>query len=227
MRHVGGDAIEVEIRSKAFRAPTGEPMAVLDHIAFTLRPREVLAVFGPSGVGKTTLLRIVAGLDADFEGRVRRPPDAKVGVVFQEPRLLPWRDVETNIRIAAPELPEKRFRRLVAALGIAEHLTYFPRRLSLGLARRVALARVLAIDPTILIMDEPFASLDAPLARKLKADLSRMLADSNAIAIFSTHDEADAADIATRVLVLAGKPARVEIDAPVSDPGGDPCLRRR
>src|SRR5207302_1954947 len=138
---------------------SGEQPDVIQDIAFTARHGETVALVGPSGCGKTTLLRIVAGLDRDFEGAVTRPPGI-IGMVFQEPRLLPWRSVEDNVQLIAPGADDATLTALFATLELTAHRGLFPGELSLGLARRVALARAFAVEPNLLILDEPFASLD-------------------------------------------------------------------
>ena len=193
----------------------GQPIEILENIAFRLGPGEVGALIGPSGCGKSTLMRIVAGLDSDFEGAVERP-EGRLGFVFQEPRLLPWRSVEDNIRLAAPHIGEDTLAALLSTLGLAEHRAHFPGELSLGLARRVALARAFAAEPSLLLLDEPFVSLDAPLARALERELAQLIAARSVTTLIVTHDLGEAIRLADRVVVLSPRPARVlgEIQLP-------------
>ena len=168
----GGSALlEVSIARKAYLAASGERLDVLHQVAFTLRHGEMAAIVGPSGCGKTTMLRIIAGLDADYAGKVVRPPGT-LGMVFQEPRLLPWRTVDQNVRLVAPDVDDAKLTALFAALELTAHRAHFPGELSLGLARRVALARAFAVEPNLLILDEPFASLDAALAARMREQLA-------------------------------------------------------
>ena len=134
------DRLEVGIKHKSYRAASGS-LHVLGELAFSLSG-EVAALVGPSGCGKTTLLRILAGLDRDFEGSVKLPAHGTLGMVFQEPRLLPWRTVEQNVRLAAPRATDSALDALFRTLGLAAHRALYPGELSLGLARRVALARI-------------------------------------------------------------------------------------
>ena len=147
---------------------------MLSELTLSLGSGEVGALVGPSGCGKTTLLRIIAGLDRDFEGTVQLPEHGKLGMVFQEPRLLPWRTVEQNVRLAAPGA-NGELDALFATLGLAEHRGHYPGELSLGLARRVALARAFAVEPDLLLLDEPFVSLDAVLAVRLRDELAQLV----------------------------------------------------
>jgi len=119
---------------------------VLGELTFSLRGGEVAALVGPSGCGKTTLLRIVAGLDRDFDGNVAFPAHGTLAMVFQEPRLLPWRTVEQNVRLAAPRMTDAGLEILFQTLGLKAHRDHYPGELSLGLARRVALARAFAVE---------------------------------------------------------------------------------
>ena len=116
------------------------------------------------------LLRIVVGLDRVFEGSVQLPAHGKTGVVFQEPRLLPWRTVEENVMLAAPQGSDAALSALFVTLGLAEHRRHYPSELSLGIARRVALARAFAIKPDLLVLDEPFVSLDTALAARVRTN---------------------------------------------------------
>src|SRR5262249_60495359 len=109
----------------------------------------------PSGCGKSTMLRIILGLDRDFQGRVARPPNARVGMVFQEPRLLPWRSVEQNVRLAAPEIEDAKLSELFRILELEAHRSHYPGELSLGLARRVAVARAYPVEPESPVRARP------------------------------------------------------------------------
>ena len=129
--------LEVDITSKTFKNAAGERHDVIAGVSFALDAGEVGVLVGPSGCGKSTMLRILAGLDHDFQGRVSRPVGARIGFVFQEPRLLPWRSVEQNVRLVAPLADEARLSALFEILELNAHRNHFPGELSLGLARRV------------------------------------------------------------------------------------------
>jgi len=215
-----GDRVRLEARvaRKSFRTASGQSVSVLANLSFALEEGETGALIGPSGCGKSTLMRILAGLDRDFEGSVRIPTHGRVGMVFQEPRLLPWRSVEDNVRLAAPNVSEAEVAALFAALGLSDHRTHFPGELSVGLARRTALARAFAVRPTSLLLDEPFVSLDAPLARQLQRDLARLVESRGMITVLVTHDLDEAIALADRIFVLSARPAHVVDEIRVTTP---------
>jgi NitT/TauT family transport system ATP-binding protein len=179
---------------------------ILGALAFEIAPVEVLAIAGPSGVGKTTLLRIIAGLDDGFVGTVEAA--GRIGVVFQSPTLLPWRSARSNVALPNRISPEAADAAL-AEVGLAGREDAYPGQLSLGQQRRVALARAFAAEPDLLLLDEPFVSLDPPVAEKMRALTLAMLARRGARAILVTHDLAEAAEMADRALTLSGPPATI------------------
>jgi NitT/TauT family transport system ATP-binding protein len=193
-------------------------LQVLGEMTFALANGEVVALVGPSGCGKTTLLRIIVGLDRDFDGSVKLPAHGRLGMVFQEPRLLPWRTVEQNVRLAAPRVSEAALTALLTTLGLAGHRRHYPGELSLGLARRVALARAFAIEPDLLVLDEPFVSLDAALAERLRAELIELVSRRPTTTLLVTHSIEEALGLADRVFLLSASPARVVAEVPVEHP---------
>jgi NitT/TauT family transport system ATP-binding protein len=212
--------LEVCIKQKFFRAASGDNLHVLGELGFGLANGEVAALVGPSGCGKTTLLRIIAGLDRDFQGIVRLPEHCRIGMVFQEPRLLPWRSVEANVRLAAPAATDAALDALFQTLGLAAHRGHYPGELSLGLARRVALARAFAIAPDLLVLDEPFVSLDAALADRLRSELVELVTRRPVTTLLVTHDVEEAIGLADRLLVMSASPARIVAEVPVTRPRG-------
>ena len=210
--------LEVSIKQKTFRAASGGELHVLQGLALTLHGGEVGALVGPSGCGKTTLLRLIAGLDRDYVGSIALPDHGRLGMVFQEPRLLPWRTVEQNVRLAAPEASDPSLTTLFAALGLEAHRAHYPGELSLGLARRVALARAFAIEPDLLLLDEPFVSLDAALARRLREELAELVDRRPVTTLLVTHDVEEAIGLADRLFLLSPSPARVLAEVPVERP---------
>jgi NitT/TauT family transport system ATP-binding protein len=210
--------LDVSIKQKSFRAASGGKLEVLGELSFSLAGGEVAALVGPSGCGKTTLLRIVAGLDRDFDGSVALPAHGTLGMVFQEPRLLPWRTVEQNVRLAAPRATDAGLAALFATLGLDAHRDHYPGELSLGLARRVALARAFAVEPDLLLLDEPFVSLDAALAARLRDELAELVSRRPVTTLLVTHDVDEAIGLADRLLLLSASPARVLAEVPVARP---------
>jgi NitT/TauT family transport system ATP-binding protein len=185
-----------------------------------LRHGEVGALVGPSGCGKTTLLRIIAGLDRDYEGAVQLPDHGRLGMVFQEPRLLPWRTIEQNVRLAAPGASDKSLDGLFSVLGLGAHRNHFPGELSLGLARRVALARAFAVEPDLLLLDEPFVSLDDALAGRLRVELAELVNSRPVTTLLVTHNVEEAIELADRLFLLSPSPAQLIAEVPIERPRG-------
>ncbi|MGE0035665.1 MAG: ABC transporter ATP-binding protein [Xanthobacteraceae bacterium] len=212
--------LDVRIRRKSYRGASGGELHVLDELALTLESGEVAALVGPSGCGKTTLLRIVAGLERDFEGTVSLPAHGTLGMVFQEPRLLPWRTVEQNVRLTAPKATDATLDALFETLGLTAHRAHYPGELSLGLARRVALARAFAVEPDLLLLDEPFVSLDVALATRLREELAELVRSRPVTTLLVTHDVDEAIGLADRLILLSKSPARVLAEVPIERPRG-------
>ncbi len=189
----------------------GRAGVVIEGLRFSLGENEIVALVGPSGCGKTTLLRMIGGLDRAFQGVIRWRDGTMplVGTVFQEPRLLPWRTVWQNVALASPA-DEGAARDLLGALGLAGYEEAYPPSLSLGMARRVAIARAFAIRPEAVLLDEPFVSLDPAMAEQGRRVLTEAWRRHRCSAILVTHDLAEAASLADRVLLLSAGPARVE-----------------
>jgi sulfonate transport system ATP-binding protein len=219
MSHAGGlRQLDVSIKRKSYRSAAGGTIEVLRDMAFTLKAGAVGALVGPSGCGKTTLLRIITGLDADYTGTVHLPDHGKLGMVFQEPRLLPWRTVEQNVRLGAPEATDADLDALFGALGLAAHRHHFPGELSLGQARRVALARAFAVKPDLLVLDEPFVSLDAALAKHLQEELAVLVSSRHVTTLIVTHSMDEAIGLADRLFLLSASPAHVVAEIPIARP---------
>ena len=210
--------LEVDITGKAFRNAAGGTQDVLAPIKFALQSGEVGVLIGPSGCGKSTMLRILLGLDRDFHGTIARPPEARIGMVFQEPRLLPWRSVEQNVRLAAPDVSDAKLSELFRILELEAHRSHFPGELSLGLARRVALARAFAVEPDLLVLDEPLASLDDALAGRLRDEIATLVASRPVMTLLVTHSLDDAIRLGDRLFFLSPRPARIVQEVPISIP---------
>jgi NitT/TauT family transport system ATP-binding protein len=189
---------------------------VLKNLEFQVEPGSFVVITGPSGGGKSTLLNIVAGLDTDFDGAVDFDSD-NLAFVFQSPRLLPWRTVYENIALALPKddprlanIPE-----MLKRVGLAEAANAYPEMISLGMQRRAALARAFVLDPDLLLMDEPFVSLDEPTAHALRELLVELWSRKPTTVLFVTHDRPEAVMLATRILRLSSAPATIAQDVPV------------
>ncbi|MFT4115179.1 ABC transporter ATP-binding protein [Bradyrhizobium sp.] len=210
--------LEVDISGKTFSNAAGGSHEVLAPIRFALRSGEVGVLIGPSGCGKSTLLRVILGLDRDFAGHIARPPEARIGMVFQEPRLLPWRSVEQNVRLAAPDVSNARLSELFGILKLEAHRNHFPGELSLGLARRVALARAFAVEPDLLVLDEPLASLDDALASRLRDEIAALVASRPVMTLLVTHSLDDAIRLGDRLFLLSPRPAHIVQEVPIEVP---------
>jgi NitT/TauT family transport system ATP-binding protein len=218
-----GDAAPLELRidAKTFLSADGTPVEVVRGLRLRLEAGSFGALIGPSGCGKTTILRIAAGLDADFRGQLRTPGSGRLGIVFQQPRLLPWRTVEQNIRLALPARDAAAdLTELVDILGLGSHLTRYPGELSLGLARRAAIARAFAVRPDFLLLDEPFVSLDEATASRLRNELIALTTRNTATTLFVTHDLTEAIQLADRLFFLSDRPAHLIAEKTLPPPRG-------
>ncbi|HKM62139.1 MAG TPA: ATP-binding cassette domain-containing protein [Acidisphaera sp.] len=208
----------LEARIAAKRLPSGETL--LHDVALAAAPGDIVALLGASGAGKTTTLRILLGLDRSFDGDLRCRA-ARIGAVFQEPALLPWRTVGDNIRLVTHHAAPTDIAALLRDVGLPEAEALYPRQLSLGMRRRAAVARALAVDPDLLVLDEPFASLDPRMAGLIAERLAVHVRTRGAAIVVAMHDIDRATAFATRILVLSGRPAtvaaRLELPADASD----------
>src|SRR2546429_1541648 len=235
------DLVRLEYRnvSMRFAAASGKALTAVEGVSFAVRDGEVVSLIGPSGCGKSTLLNIGSGLYTPSEGAALvdgervHGPNAHVAFMLQKDLLLPWRTVLENVmfgvEIQRLALPERRRRAhaLLENFNLAEFAGHYPHQLSGGMRQRAALARTLAVDPSVLLMDEPFSALDAQTKMVLQQDLGRTLADTGKTALFITHDLVEAAALSDRILVMSQRPGRIieEITGDIGD--RDNPLRRR
>ncbi len=198
--------LEVDIAAKRF----GD-RAVLGEVRFRLEAGERAVLLGASGIGKSTLFGLIAGYDTHFEGRILRPA-GQTAMVFQTPRLLPWRSLAQNIALIPGAGDLARARASLAEVGLGDAADSFPEKISLGMQRRVALARALAVEPALILLDEPLVSLDPETAAGIRRLLVQLLDRTAAAALMATHDRREALAVADRILELGGHPARIVSD---------------
>ncbi len=209
--------LEVRGLSKRFEVPVLEQLNLLVH------PGEFLCLLGPNGCGKTTLLRVLAGLEEPDAGTVlldgtevnlSAPHAGSIGVVFQEPRLLPWQSIERNIAsclrplgVTGPQAAE-RIREVLSRVGLAGFEHYFPSHLSGGMQQRASIARALAVESEILLMDEPFSALDPENRRIMQVEVARLWRETGRTVVFVTHSIEEALSLGTRVVLFSARPAQ-------------------
>ena len=205
-------ALEARITSKQFPAVGDAPAKlVVQDFKLDVPDKGFVALFGPSGCGKTTILNLLAGLDRDFDGEIKRRDDEGMAYVFQEPRLLPWLTVEDNLKLVLDDGidADPLIGQWLLEMELADVRQVFANRLSLGMARRVALARAFIIRPSLLLMDEPFVSLDEPTAHRLQHLLLDTLKAHPAAVVFVTHSLREALTLADRIVFLSAAPTKV------------------
>lgn len=216
-------AITIDKLTKRFPAPgAADKFVVLDDISLRVDEGKFVSIVGPSGCGKSTLLNVIAGIESYDGGSVTIHPRAgeqrtepRVGYVFQSPRLLNWLTVEANLNfvLEAQKRPRERWRGLVAGnlemVGLSGQERNYPLNLSGGMQQRVAIARALAIEPDILLMDEPFSHLDAITARKMRFDLMAIMQRARPTILFVTHDLSEAVFLSDSIYMMSTKPARI------------------
>ncbi len=220
------NTVEIDIARKAYPGHgDGDGLVALDGLRLAVGDGELVCVVGPSGCGKTTLLNIVGGLDRDFDGTVAvagsTPGDGPpVGYMFQSPRLMPWLSVRDNVGLVLAEGSGDPARgdELLRRMGLGEFLDAYPGALSGGMRRRAALARAFVTEPGLLLLDEPFLSLDSPVANRLRLLLLDLWQSRPTAVIFVTHDLREALFLADRVLFMSPRPGSIVLDLPIELP---------
>ncbi|MDL5361593.1 ABC transporter ATP-binding protein [Halalkalicoccus sp. NIPERK01] len=216
----GETKVGIEGVSKRYSGAQG-PIQALDDVSFAVESGEFVCIVGPSGCGKSTLFRIVAGLEeasagiVTLDGERVREPTTDMGIVFQEYHLFPWRTVEKNVAfgleqqgVSDPER-ERRVGELIDLVGLSGFEEAYPSDLSGGMKQRVAIARALAVDPAILLMDEPFGAVDAQTRARLQEELLEIWRETEKTVLFVTHDVSEAVTLADRVVVMGTEPGHV------------------
>jgi NitT/TauT family transport system ATP-binding protein len=221
-----------EIHDVAVSFPQGRaaPLEALAGIDLAVAPGQIVALIGPNGSGKSTLLRVLAGLlrpdrgTASLDGERITAPDPRIGLIFQEPRLLPWRSAQRNVAYPlelagwARADRDRRVTELLDLVDLREVATLIPERLSGGMRQRAALARSLALEPRVLLLDEPFSALDELTRERLNLELLGLWARTATTIVVVTHSIQEAILLADRVVVLSERPGRVVADIPVRLP---------
>jgi len=215
------NGLTIRVENKTYQN-TGT--CTLKDIQLDVTPGEFVAIVGPSGAGKSTLLNMVAGLDKDFEGEITvdnaplhaTQPLKQIGFMFQESRLMPWMTVLDNLLLVLGKEQEDKARELLRQVHLTDIENHFPGQLSGGMQRRVALARAFSVEPDLLLMDEPFMSLDAPTAEYLRGLLMDLWSDTKPMVLFVTHYLREALALADRIVFLSESPAHVVLDMPVN-----------
>jgi len=208
-------------------------LEVIHDLQLAVRPGAFYSILGPNGCGKTTLLRILCGLEAPTSGHViidgdvveltRQQHQHRVAIVFQEPRLLPWKSIADNVRLCLRPLgvPEReareRTRRYLELVGLGSFMHYYPNRLSGGMQQRASIARALAVEPDVLLMDEPFSALDAQNRRIMQDETLKIWQETHKTIVFVTHSISEAVRLSTEVAVLTARPATIRQVVTVRD----------
>jgi NitT/TauT family transport system ATP-binding protein len=202
-------ALSVDIRRKAFSGSE-----IIRGLEFAVAPGEFVALVGPSGCGKSTLLNLISQLDDDFDGRIEHASGERLGFMFQSPRLMPWLSARDNVALVCdePKASLVEADRLLTDVGLGERCDAWPNQLSGGQQRRVALARAFITAPSLLLMDEPFVSLDAPTANALREQLLALWRAHSPAIVYVTHELREALTLADRVLFLGSPPAGILLD---------------
>ena len=212
--------INIEIKKKIFPLKTQNKQSqnlIFKNLNFTIKKGQFNSFFGPSGCGKTTLLNIISGLDKDFDGSVQTYKDAtnsNISYMFQAPRLFPWLTAIENIKypIKKRKNCEKIALELIKKIGLEKYKNQYPNKLSGGMQRRIALARAFASNPDILLLDEPFISIDKKVSNLLRKLLVKLWKKNKPIIIFVTHDLDEAIELADRICFLSNLPSKILLD---------------
>ena len=218
--------INIEIKKKTFPLKVQNKQSknvILKNLNFIIKKSQFVSIFGPSGCGKTTLLNIISGLDKDFDGSVQTfnsatNPNKNISYMFQAPRLFPWLTAIENVKfpIKKKKNCEKIAFEFIKKIGLERYKNQYPNRLSGGMQRRIALARAFAPNPNILLLDEPFISIDRKISNLLRKLLIKLWKKNKPIIIFVTHDLDEAIELADRICFLSNLPSKILLDYEVN-----------
>ncbi len=216
--------IHIDIQNKTYHTVDSLPHTAISNLKLTLAENRFVCLVGPSGCGKTTLLNIIANLDTQYQGEISLSQNHKkpsIGYIFQNPRLLPWRTVRENIELALESPQAEIIDSLLETMQLTHIQHSYPEHLSLGMSRRIAIIRAFAINPDILLMDEPFVSLDAPTARQVRGLLLNLWQQRPHTILFVTHDLREAITLADQLVFLSASPMSVVSEIEVTIPRAD------
>lgn len=188
-------------------------LQLIDDLSLTVNPGEILGISGASGVGKTTLLRAIANESHEYRGRISRPA-GRLSFVFQDPRLLPWKTARHNVQLTIPPAQADAFfqaEEWLERVDLADAMDLYPAQMSGGMRQRVAIARAMAVEPALLLVDEPFSALDDELVRQLRDDLLSIIKSSHLTTVWVSHDPAELDAVSTMRLHLYGPPGQWSI----------------
>jgi ABC-type nitrate/sulfonate/bicarbonate transport system ATPase subunit len=221
----------IRLRDIAVSFPHGpDRIEALGGVDLDVHPGEIVALIGPNGSGKSTLLRVIAGLlrpdrgTVHLDGDAVTEPDPRIGVVFQDPRLLPWRSVADNVTYPlelagwSRDRRDARRRELLRIVGLQSAAAARPSQLSGGMRQRAAIARALALEPRVLLLDEPFSALDALTRERFNVEMQKLHARTGTTIVVVTHSIPEAIFLGDRVVVLSARPGRVVADLPIRQP---------
>ena len=218
--------INIEIKKKTFPLKAQNKQSenlIFKNLNFIIKKSQFVSIFGPSGCGKTTLLNIISGLDKNFDGLVQTfnsatNPNKNISYMFQAPRLFPWLTAIENVKfpIKKKKNCEKIAFEFIKKVGLERYNNQYPNRLSGGMQRRIALARAFAPNPNILLLDEPFISIDRKISNSLRKLLIKLWKKNKPIIIFVTHDLDEAIELADRICFLSNLPSKILLDYEVN-----------
>lgn len=214
--------LDIDIQGKSYSYAQNP---VLGNLEIDVAMGEFVSIVGPSGTGKSTLLNMVAGLEPVDSGsisyndqKLEGKPDCKLSYIFQQPRLMPWLTVSENLRLVIPEVTDFEIESMLKKVGLQDKSALYPKELSGGMQRRVSIARAFLNSPDILLLDEPFVSLDEPNAKRLRATLFDLWVEHRTTVVFVTHDLNEAIELSDRIIFLSSAPGEIILDREIDLP---------